>query len=53
MNKYEAMVVIKPDLSDEDKKALFKQIDDAILPQQFVVDYVRVYQRDPSTRPVR
>jgi small subunit ribosomal protein S6 len=31
MNKYEAMVVVKPDLSDEDKKALFKQIDDAII----------------------
>ncbi|MHB8155732.1 MAG: 30S ribosomal protein S6, partial [Candidatus Omnitrophota bacterium] len=33
MNKYEAMVIIKPDLSDEDKKALFKQIDDAIIKQ--------------------
>ena len=31
MNKYEAMVIVKPDLSDEDKKMLFKQIDDAIL----------------------
>lgn len=31
MNKYEAMVVVKPDLSDEDKKALFKQIDDGII----------------------
>jgi small subunit ribosomal protein S6 len=31
MNKYEAMVVIKPDLSDEDKKTLFKQIDDAVI----------------------
>jgi len=31
MNKYEAMVIIKPDLSDEDKKTLFKQIDDAII----------------------
>ena len=30
MNKYEAMVIIKPDLSDDDKKALFKQIDDAV-----------------------
>jgi small subunit ribosomal protein S6 len=30
MNKYEAMVIVKPDLSDEDKKTLFKQIDDAI-----------------------
>ena len=31
MNKYEAMVIVKPDLSDEDKKTLFKQIDDAII----------------------
>ena len=27
MNKYEAMVIIKPDLSDEDKKTLFKHTD--------------------------
>ena len=33
MNKYEAMVIVKPDLSDEDKKTLFKQIDDAIIKQ--------------------
>ncbi len=31
MNKYEAMVIIKPDLSDEDKKTLFKQIDGVII----------------------
>jgi small subunit ribosomal protein S6 len=31
MNKYEVMVIVKPDLSDEDKKILFKQIDDAII----------------------
>jgi len=31
MNKYEAMVIIKPDLSDEEKKNLFKQIDEAII----------------------
>ncbi len=31
MNKYEAMAVVKPDLSDEDKKVLFKQIDDTII----------------------
>ena len=30
MNKYEAMVIVKPDLSDEDKKTLFKQIDEAV-----------------------
>jgi len=30
MNKYEAMLIVKPDLSDEDKKTLFKHIDDAV-----------------------
>jgi len=30
MNKYEAMLIVKPDLSDEDKKILFKQIDEAV-----------------------
>ena len=39
MNKYEAMVIIKPDLSDEDKKTLFKQMKllrwgIAVLPRQ-------------------
>lgn len=31
MNKYEAMVIVKPDLADIDKKTLFKQIDDAVI----------------------
>lgn len=31
MNKYEVMVIVKPDLSDEDKKILFKQIDEALV----------------------
>ncbi|MFH0935583.1 MAG: 30S ribosomal protein S6 [Candidatus Omnitrophota bacterium] len=30
MNKYEAMFVIKPDLSEEERKNLFKQIADAV-----------------------
>jgi small subunit ribosomal protein S6 len=30
MNKYEAMVIVKPNLSDEDKKTLFKQLDEVI-----------------------
>lgn len=30
MNKYEAMFIIKPDLSEDDRKALFGQIQDAI-----------------------
>ena len=30
MNKYEAMIIIKPDLSEDEKKTLFAQINDAI-----------------------
>lgn len=30
MKKYEAMFIIKPDLSDEEKKALFNQISEAV-----------------------
>lgn len=30
MNKYEAMFIIKPDLSQEEQKALFNQINDAV-----------------------
>lgn len=31
MNKYEAMFIIKPDLSEEEKKTLFSQISDAVV----------------------
>jgi small subunit ribosomal protein S6 len=37
MNKYEAMVIIKPDLSDEDKKNLFKQIDEVVTKNSGVI----------------
>ena len=30
VNRYEAMFILKPDLSDEEKKSLFGQINDAI-----------------------
>ncbi|MFA5114907.1 MAG: 30S ribosomal protein S6 [Candidatus Omnitrophota bacterium] len=30
MNKYEAMFIIKPDLSEDERKALFGQIDDIL-----------------------
>lgn len=30
MNKYEIMFIIKPDLSEDEKKALFAQISDAV-----------------------
>ncbi len=31
MNKYEAMFIVRPDLSDADKKLLFSQISDAVV----------------------
>lgn len=31
MNKYEAMFIVKPDLSDADKKLLFSQISDVVV----------------------
>lgn len=34
MNKYEAMFIIKPDLSEDEKKALFNQIGDAVTKNQ-------------------
>jgi small subunit ribosomal protein S6 len=30
MNKYEAMFIIKPDITEEDRKALFVQIQEAV-----------------------
>ncbi len=30
MNKYEALFIVKPDLSEEDRKNLFRQIDDTV-----------------------
>lgn len=30
MNKYEAMFIIKPDLSEEERKTVFQQISDAV-----------------------
>jgi len=34
MNKYEAMLIIKPDLSEEEKKNLLSQITDAVTKYQ-------------------
>jgi len=30
MNKYEAMFIVKPDLSEDDRKTLFSQMSDAV-----------------------
>lgn len=34
MNKYEAMFIIKPDLSEDEKKTLFNQIGDTVTKNQ-------------------
>lgn len=31
MNKYEAMFILRPDLSDEEKKVLFSQLGDSVV----------------------
>lgn len=31
MNKYEAMLILRPELSEEEKKNLFRQIDEAVI----------------------
>ncbi|MCK9571942.1 MAG: 30S ribosomal protein S6 [Candidatus Omnitrophica bacterium] len=31
MNKYEVMLIVKPDLGEEEKKNLFKSIDDVLI----------------------
>lgn len=37
MNKYEALFIVKPDLSEEDKKNLFHQIDEVVTKHQGAV----------------
>jgi small subunit ribosomal protein S6 len=43
MNKYEAMIIIKPDLSEEEKKALFGQINDAITKSEGKVNQANIW----------
>ena len=43
MNKYEAMIIIKPDLSEEEKKALFGQISDAITKSEGKVNQANIW----------
>jgi small subunit ribosomal protein S6 len=37
MNKYEALVIVKPDLSEEDRKSVFLQIDETITKHKGVI----------------
>jgi small subunit ribosomal protein S6 len=43
MNKYEAMLIVRPDLSDEDKKILFKQIDEAVAKHKGLISQSSVW----------
>ena len=44
MNKYEAMFIIKPDLSEEDKKNLFTQLGDIITKHHGNISNAAVWQ---------
>ncbi|MDO8662213.1 MAG: 30S ribosomal protein S6 [Candidatus Omnitrophota bacterium] len=37
MNKYEGLIIVKPDLSEEDRKNLFLQIDEAVTKHHGVI----------------
>lgn len=43
MNKYEAMIIVKPDLSEEERKVLFSQINDAIAKNEGKVSQASVW----------
>lgn len=43
MNNYEAMIIIKPDLSEEEKKTLFNQISDVLIKNEGKVLQVSIW----------
>jgi len=43
MNKYEAMFILKPDLSEEERKTLFHQIGDVVVKNQGTVSEAAVW----------
>lgn len=43
MKKYEAMFIVKPDLSEEEKKALFSQIGDSVTKNNGKVEQASVW----------
>ena len=43
MNKYEAMFILKPDLSDEDRKTVFNQINEAVSKNQGSISTASVW----------
>jgi len=54
MNKYEAMFILKPDLTEEDRKALFNQINEAVSKNQGNVTAASVWaEKRKLTFPIR
>jgi small subunit ribosomal protein S6 len=43
VNKYEAMIIVKPDLPEEEKKTLFNQISEAITKNKGTVSQTSVF----------
>ena len=43
MHKYEAMFIVKPDLSEDEKKALFQQINDTVTKSAGIVSQALVW----------
>lgn len=43
MNKYETMFIVKPDLSEEEKKTLFTQISDVVTKHNGVVSSAAIW----------
>ncbi|MFA6216497.1 MAG: 30S ribosomal protein S6 [Candidatus Omnitrophota bacterium] len=54
MNKYEAMFITKPDLSDEERKSLFAQIQDAVIKNNGEITQAAVWgERRKLTFPIK
>lgn len=43
MNNYEAMIIIKPELSEEEKKEVLKQIDEAVVKNKGTVSQASIW----------
>lgn len=48
MNKYEAMFIIKPDLSEEEKKSVFEQISEAVIKNNGKINQAAVWSERKS-----
>jgi small subunit ribosomal protein S6 len=54
MNKYEAMFITKPELSEEERKTLFAQIQDAVIKNNGQVSQAAVWgERRKMTFPIK